>query len=280
MIEFLDYVLDYDDNFWIVNSVAEDGMLGYMVYKKDENGNRFNNFTKLNYTKQYSDSIIPIPEYKAVYKARDCFKNHRNEIPLIWQKYVQALENVGIDDIGIFGSFLIGFDPIKDIDFVIYGLDNFRRYRDNIEYIRNYIDATSITDDHINKQYNKHKDNYSSMCDLKKIIYRNWSGVELKDGVLSTPRFIIDGYVSPAKDGVDAVHKVEIIDGTLSDFTPRRAKALINGEEFEIISPLWKFQSFARDKDIIELFGNYNYDKHVVILDNRKYYIKYLETSD
>ena len=43
---------------------------------------------------------------------------------------------------------------------------------------------------------------------------------------------------------------MEIIDGTLSDFVPRRAKAKLNGKEFEIISPLWKFQSFARNKNV------------------------------
>ena len=276
MIEFLDYVLDLDDNFWIVNNVTSEGIFGYMVYKKDDNGDRYNNFTKLKYTKQYDNYLIRIPKYKKVYKPRDCFKNHLNEIPLIWRKYVEALENVGIDDIGIFGSFLIGFDPIKDIDFVIYGLDNYKKYYDNILYIRNYIGATSITPDHINKQYNKHKNNYSDKCDLKKIISRNWSGVELKNGVLSTPRFVIDGYISPIKKGIDATHIVEIIDGTLSDFVPRRAKALLDGIEFEIISPIWKFQSFARDKDKMEIYGNYDFNNHVIILDERSHYIKYI----
>lgn len=276
MIEFLDYVLDFDDNFWIVNNITSEGIYGYMVYKKDENGNRYNNFTKLKYNKQYSDSIIRIPKYKEVYKPRECFKNHFDEIPPIWKKYVQALENVGIDDIGIFGSFLIGFDPTKDIDFVIYGFENFKKYRDNIEYIKKYIDATSITDGHINMQYNKHKNNYSDKCDLKKIISRNWSGVELKNGVLSTPRFVINNYISPVKKGVDDVHELEITNGTLSNFVPRRAKAILNGKEFEIISPLWKFQSFARNKDKVEIYGNYDFDNCVIILDEKKYYIKYI----
>ena len=276
MIEFLDYVLDLNDNFWIINNVTDEGIYGYMIYKKDDNGDRYNNFTKLKYTKQYDNYLIRIPKYKKVYKPRDCFKNHRNEIPLIWKKYVKALENVGINDIGIFGSFLIGFDPIKDIDFVIYGLDNYKKYYDNIEYIKNYIGATSITPSHINMQYNKHKNNYSDKCDLKKIISRNWSGVELDNGVLSTPRFVIDGYISPTKKGIEATHKVEIIDSTLSDFVPRRAKALLNGIEFEIISPIWKFQSFARNKDKMEIYGNYDYDNHVIILDERSHYIQYI----
>ena len=276
MIELLDYVLDYDNNFWIVLSITSEDVYGFMIYQKDEIGNRYNNFTKMKYKKLNGNSITKIPKYKKIYKPRECFKNHLNEIPSIWKKYVQALNHVGIDDIGIFGSFLIGFEPTKDIDFVIYGLENFKKYQDNIEYIRKYIDATSITDGHINMQYNKHKNNYSDKCDLRKIISRNWSGVELKNGVLSTPRFIIDDYVSPVKKGVDAIYEVEIIDGTLSDFVPRRAKAILNGKEFEIISPLWKFQSFARKKDKLEIYGNYDFDNCVIILDEKKYYIKFI----
>ena len=160
MIELLDYVLDYKDNFWIIQNITSEGPYGFMIYKKDKKGNRYNNFTKKNYKKQNDNSIIIIPKYKKVYKPRECFKSRLNEIPPIWKKYVQALENVGIFDIGIFGSFLIGFDPIKDIDFVIYGLENFKKYHDNIEYIKKYINATSITDEHINMQYNKHNNNY------------------------------------------------------------------------------------------------------------------------
>lgn len=276
MIELLDYVLDYDDNFWIIMNITSENVYGFMIYKKDKNGDRYNIFTKMKYKKLNGNSVTKIPKYKKIYKPRECFKKHFNEIPLIWKKYVQALKNVGIDDIGIFGSFLIGFEPTKDIDFVIYGLNNFKKYRDNIDYIKNYIDATSITNEHINMQYNKHKNNYSNQCDLKKIISRNWSGVELRNGVLSTPRFIIDNYVSPVKKGVDAIHEVEIIDGTLSDFVPRRAKAILNGKEFEIISPLWKFQSFARNNDKLEIYGNYDFDNCVIILDEKKYYIKYI----
>ena len=276
MIELLDYVLDYNDNFWIVLNITSDGAYGFMIYEKNKNGNRYNKFTKMKYKKCNDNIVIKIPKYKELYKPRDCFKNHFKEIPSIWKKYVRALKNVGIDDIGIYGSFLIGFETIKDIDFIIYGFDNFKKYRDNIDYIRKYIGATSITKEHINAQYNKHKAFYPNKCDLKKIISRNWSGVELKNGVLSTPRFVIDNYISPIKKGVDATYEVEIIDDTLSDFVPRRAKAILNGKELEIISPLWKLQSFARKKDKLEIYGNYDFDNCVIILDEKKYYIKFI----
>ena len=176
-----------------------------MVYKTDTNGNRYNNITKKNYIKQNCNGLIKIPTYKRVFKPRECFNKRLKEIPMIWQKYVEGLQKVGIDDIGIFGSFLIGFDVTKDVDFVIYGLDNFKKYYKNIEYIKEYINATSITKEHIEKQYNKHKKIYSEKCSLKKIIERNWSGVELDNGVLSTPRFIVDNYITPEKQGIDDI---------------------------------------------------------------------------
>lgn len=276
MIELLDYILDYDDNFWIISNITKENYYGYMVYKTDTNGNRYNNITKKNYIKQNCNGLIKIPTYRRIFKPRECFNKRLKEIPMIWQKYVEGLQKVGIDDIGIFGSFLIGFDVTKDVDFVIYGLDNFKKYYKNIKYIKEYINATSITKEHIEKQYNKHKKIYSEKCSLKKIIERNWSGVELDNGVLSTPRFIVDNYITPEKQGIDDIKIVEIIDDTYTDFLPRRAKCLVDGKEFEIITPLWKFQSFARINDKIEIYGNYDYDNNVIILDEMKYYIKYI----
>lgn len=45
MIELLDYVLDYDDNFWIIGCIDNE-IKGYIVYGVDSNGNRYNNITK------------------------------------------------------------------------------------------------------------------------------------------------------------------------------------------------------------------------------------------
>ena len=52
MIELLDYILDYDDNFWIINNITENTYKGYMIYKVSEKG-KYNHITKKNYIKQY-----------------------------------------------------------------------------------------------------------------------------------------------------------------------------------------------------------------------------------
>ena len=38
MIELLDYILDYDDNFWIMNELIGNKPKGFIVYKVDKNG--------------------------------------------------------------------------------------------------------------------------------------------------------------------------------------------------------------------------------------------------
>lgn len=284
MIELLDYILDDDDNFWIINNITDNINKGYLVYKISDDG-KYNNITKKYYTKEIDNKgIKKIPSsYKKLFKPRDFFINHKKDLTGIWADYVKCLNEIGIsdDDIGIFGSYLIGFDISKDVDFIIYGKDNLYKYYKNIEYIKKRLDVTSITQEHINHQYNKHKDKFDKRCDLKEIISRNWSGIELKNGVLSTPRFIdIDNTNIPKKVGVDKIVKVKITKGLFTSMLPRSAEAEYNGTIYTIISTIWKYQSFAHKDDVIEIFANVDDDKKLIIIDDEKYYLKYIFKSN
>lgn len=167
MIELLDYVLDYDDNFWIVNAL-NDYAWGYMVYSVDSESTRYNEITKKYYKKNLDHGLQIIPQYKRIFKPKEFYQSHKESLSGVWKKYITVLNEIGIkdSDIGIFGSYLIGFDIIKDVDFVIYGEDNLKKYYENNEYIKNSINATYITKEHIHHQYEKHKNNYSSNTDL------------------------------------------------------------------------------------------------------------------
>ena len=175
---------------------------------------------------------------------------------------------------------MIGFDISKDVDFCIYGKDNLHKYYENVEYIKKKLNVTSITLEHIMYQYNKHKVKFNEKLDLKEIISRNWSGIELNNGVLSTPRFIEKNSQNiPFKNGLDKLIKVKVLEGFYSVMLPRVAIVEYEGEKYKVYSTLWKFQSFAHRGDILEIYGNVDYDKKVIILDENKYYIKYLEKS-
>lgn len=284
MIELLDYILDDKDNFWIINNITENTFKGIMIYKVTSNG-RYNNITKKNYIRcSDKEGIIEVPsKYKRIFKPREFYINNKTKLNGIWKDYVNVLNEIGIQDenIGIFGSYLIGFDIIKDVDFVIYGRNNLFKYYENIDYIREKLHVKSISREHIEYQYNKHKDKFNKKCDLKEIISRNWTGIELDNGVLSTPRFIDESSMTiPSKKGVDKTITVKVLEGFYSVMLPREGVVEYNNEKYKIISTLWKFQSFAHTGDIIEVFGNIDKENKLIILDENKYYIKYVYKSD
>ncbi len=282
-IELLDYIQDMDDNFWIVRTLQNGKCYGYPVYPVNSEGTKFNHITEKYYVKA-TEQMLEVPtEYKRVFKPRDFYKAHKGVLESVWKDYVLALNEIGIEDndIGIFGSYLVGFDITKDVDFIIYGKENLYKYYENIDYIKKKLNVTSITPIHAEYQYNKHKVRFPEECDLREIIKRNWSGIELPNGVLSTPRFIdIDNQEIPKKEGEDKVVTVKVVEGLESAMLPRIAKVMYNGEEYKIISNVWKFQSFAHINDVIEVYGNVNDDKKTILLDDTNYYIKYLEKSD
>lgn len=283
MIELLDYVLDYDDNFWIVNNITDNKYKGYIVYRVNETG-KYNHITKRYYLKDNDNNgIIEIPKlYKKVFKPRKFYLENKNNLEGIWKDYVNCLNEIGIsdEDIGIFGSYLIGFDISKDVDFSIYGKENLHKYYDNVNYIKNKLNVTSITTEHINYQYDKHKVKFNESCDLKEIISRNWSGIELPNGVLSTPRFIdINNQSIPKKQGEDKLITVKVIEGIYSAMLPRVATVEYKNDKYKVYSTLWKFQSFAHKGDILEIYGNIDEKNKIIMLDENKYYITYMYKS-
>lgn len=279
MIELLDYILDYEDNFWIVNCIDNE-IKGYIVYKVDINGNRYNNITRKNYIKSKCSGLIKIPAYKKVFKPNKFYLDNKLKIEGVWKKYIEVLNDIGINDndIGIFGSYMIGFDIIKDIDFVIYGYDNMKRYYDNLNKIMEYTNSTSINKKHIEYQYNKHRVDYSSQTDLLEIVSRNWSGIQVDENVLSTPRFIDrNNQHIPIDDSSRCVIRCEVIEGFKSSMLPRSSKVLYDGKLYTILSCLWKYQSFLRRGDIIECLGCVNNDLKTITLYDNECYIKFIK---
>lgn len=278
MIELLDYVLDYNDNFWIVGCIDNE-IKGYIVYRVDNSGNRYNNITKKYYIKCKCNEFKKIPAYKKVFKPNNFYLENKNNIDGVWKKYIEVLNNIGIKDkdIGIFGSYMIGFDVIKDIDFVIYGFNNMKKYYNNLDLILKYTNSTNINKEHIIYQYNKHKADYFK-TDLLEIISRNWSGIQVNKEVLSTPRFIDKkNQHIPVDSGEREIIICEVIDGFKSTMLPRTSKVLYEGKSYTIISPLWKYQSFLKKGDVIECLGCVNRDLKTITLYNYESYVKFIK---
>lgn len=281
-LELLDYILDYDDNFWIVSCI-DNKIKGYIVYKVDDKGNRYNNITKKYYKKMTCENIKELPEYKKIFKPNKHYLEIKESITGVWKKYIDVLNEIGIEDkdIGIFGSTLIGFDLIKDIDFVIYGTKNLKLYHKFNDYIKEKVGATYITKKHIDYQYDKHKDKYSSKTDLKEIISRNWSGIQIKDGVLSTPRFIDRANQKLLCDSGNRKKVVcRVTSGLTSAMLPRWGEVIYNNETYKVKTWLWKYQSFLKDGDVIECLADVNDNLKTITLHDKECYIKYLKKGE
>lgn len=279
MIKVLDYLLDEDDNFWIVNAIYDNDPYGYMVYQADSNGDRYNNITKRNYSKKKSKEIIKIPKYKKVFSPRKFYRNNKNNLNGVWKEYVEVLNEIGIkdNDIGIFGSYLVGFDTVKDIDFSIYGVNNLKKYLKNKDYINKKLNVTNITEEHINYQCDKFKDFFPKETDGRKIISRNITGIQVKKGVLSTPRFIDKkNIVIPKDNGIKKELSLKVIDSLKTSMYPRVAKVLYNNEEYELITPIWKYESFLRDDDNIIVRGTIHEKEKKIVLYSYEDYVKFI----
>lgn len=278
MLRPFDYILDKDDNFWVVSHYQGGKLYGKLVYSPDKTGNRYNHFTKKMYTKKYNSlSIIP-SQYQKKYQPKKCFFKNKEKLTGVWKEYVIALNKSGIDDesIGIFGSYLIGFDTVKDIDFILYGPSSLNLYYQHHLFIKEYIGATSITPEHIEYQYEKYRSDYNQKTDLKEIISRNWSGVQIKKGVLSTPRFIDEIITSvPIRDGINKTIHCQVINGLTSSCFPRCVDVSYQGIIYKLITPFWMYQSFAREGDLLEVCANVNDDKRIILLDSISDFIKY-----
>lgn len=279
MTELLDYILDYNDNFWIVEKIDNE-IKGYMVYEVSDEGKKYNNITKKNYIKSPFTGFRKIPVYKKLFKPNEFYLEKKTLLTGVWKKYVEALNKIGIEDkdIGIFGSYLVGFDITKDVDFVIYGKDNLRKYYDNNEFIKKYTNATYINDKHIEYQYNKHKSYHHPDTDLLEIIKRNWSGIQVDENVLSTPRFIDRENQHSIVDSYDRRKVIfEVLDGLNSSMLPRSSKVIYNDQEYIVQTNLWKFQSFLKKGDIVECYACVNEDLKTILLPEEKCYLKFIK---
>lgn len=276
MLKPLDYILDFENIFWIISYYQGNKIYGKKVYIPDENGERYHPELNMNYRKEVSD-YSEIPKYKKEYKPNDCYIEKKDLLTGVWKKFIEGLNIIGINDkdIGIFGSILIGFDIKKDVDFVIYGKNNLNKYYENSNFIKAYTNTNSISKEHIEYQLKKYGKKYNDENDLEKILNRNWSGIELDNGILSTPRFLIDGtYKIPERTGEDRLIECKVISGITSSCMPRFIDVLYQNEIYKLITPFWMFQSFACDNDKLIVYGNVNDSDKTILLSKKQDYIK------
>lgn len=282
MLQELDYILDYNGDIWIVTYFHADEPYGYIIYKRSSEGDRCNSITGYRYFKCNESISCPIPAAKQIYRPREFFHEHYDELEGLWRCFADQMIMAGIqpERIGIFGSYLLGFEIIKDIDFVLYGDDSLKTYYENKDRIKKCCGCRYISKEHIDYQIKKYGSNYHDSCDLKGIIKRNWSGIQTGDGigVLSTPRFIPDIKVNiPKCTGDNRVIECTVVSGLTSSFVPRYCEVLYNKELYRLITPFWMFQSFAKDGDRIRIRCDVNEKDKLFLLISNDHWLQYLD---
>jgi len=286
-LQNLDYVLDKEDRFWIIHGAGR-RVYANLVFSPDKNGDRYNKITGKMYKKVILDNM-EISAFKPlhitkIFKPRKFFRKNYLNLPLTWKKIPDALMSAGISsrDIGIFGSYLIGFDIVRDVDFVVYGRENCLKVAKNIEKIRNLVGAKSISKEHVDYQAKKYCPFLSRKSTLKRIFGHNWAGLQISKNILSTIRFVHYPDEAPRDIEIEkdelVVVKGKVIEDFGTNFVPRIGYILSRGKRIRVLTYNWMFNSLLRMGENVMIKGSYNKDnKTLYISDNRKHWIRILD---
>jgi len=277
MLTDCDYVLDKKNRFYIVRGYWNNkDILANLVFIPSIEGDRYNKETSLFYKKVIDENILPVKlnkaDIKKIYKPREKFKHFHNILPKPWKTLAEKLaEIVGIDHVGIFGSYLIGFDAKKDVDFFVYGLENFHKIKNNISKVFDSVNGRAITDEHIQYQIKKHAKYFSDFSNFEKLLQKKWSSIQIAKGILSTIRFVYNENEVPPNPFSSPVDRQIITTGIViadvgCDFSPRIFEIKFGEKIYTVATYLWIYQSCVRIGDTISVKGNLHEDGKTITL--------------
>ncbi len=310
----LDYFFTKDGIFYIVRGYyhPERGVFANPVYWPDKNGNRLHSngkryykdvveFNKKTFSlhSEYCHNFVPhnFPlvsrkDIVEVFRPRDKMQQFlEEEKGTIWHDiilYLVETMSVSPEDIGIFGSYLVGLNKntkgqhIKDIDFVIYGLDNFVAVKNGMEKLLKHFGFGHISDEHIRYHAAKFgREFFSSANTFEKILANKWSSIQVAPGLLNTLRFVYEEKeipLNPIKNGVKEICKItgEVINDLGSNFMPRVFSMQLGKVEYTVVTYCWAFQSCVKKGNRVEITGNLHDDCRTISVDASNHGIKIL----
>lgn len=310
----LEYFLSKDKIFYITKGYyhTKNSIFAYPVFWPDKNGERVH--PRLgSYTKNISDfnekifklhpeyhhkfipsniPLIPKSDIIGIFNPRDKIKIFlEQKHTTVWHDiFIYLTKNLFIptQDIGIFGSYLIDLHQdkknkhIKDIDFVIYGLDNFYKIKRNIENLLTHFGFKHISTEHI--RYHIHK--FGTLFDkdvnsFKKTLANKWSSIQIKPGLLNTLRFVYKAEEIPPNPIITGIESLIQIEGIVendvgSNFMPRVFTIRADKKIYTVVTYFWAFQSCVKKEDYVLVTGNLHQGKKVISIDSSSHGIKIL----
>jgi predicted nucleotidyltransferase len=281
-----DYVMDTNKDFHFISSYfhEENKLFAVKVFEVNEAGGRFNQ-NGLRYKKVVEDNmgsvlLSTIEEHLSPKNS----SNLKLNLDGIWRKIYHGIRSLGIpdDDIGIFGSSLIGFPITKDVDFIIYGLDNIPKLKNNITQLRSMLGVAPISEDHIRYQSKKYSRNHDpTYTNFERLLRNKWSSLQISEGVLTTIRFSLrpteiskQFMVSPDTSGEPISLEGRVIDDSLVDIRPRIFTIEQNRKEYTVLTYYWAYQSCVRKDDLVRIEGESINDKIILNKYNHGVWLK------
>ena len=310
----LEYFISFDHIVYLVKGPYHPPgrIFAYPVFWPDEGGDRvyprFGRFKKE--VSDFNDRIFAIhPEYRhggvpsntplvprdhivEIFEPRKRIKSFlKQENETVWHKifsYLTDVLKIPKDDIGIFGSYLVGLHKnqdgrqIKDVDFAIYGLTNFFKVRQGIENLLHYFGFTHISDDHIRYHTQKFGTLFNSgVNSFEKTLANKWSSIQIKPGLLNTLRFVYKPEEMPNNPVTSEIAGSIQIEGVVEDeigtnFMPRIFIIKSGDRKFRIVTYFWAFQSCVKNGDYCLITGNLHKDEETISVDTSAHGIKIL----
>lgn len=313
-LDDLDYFITFNHIVYLVKGPyhPHDYVFAYPVFWPEKSGDRihprFGNFKKD--VSDLNEKIFIIhPEYRhnnvpfntplvphnhiiEIFKPRERIPSFlKEEEKTVWHKiFFYLTDNLKIpkDDVGIFGSYLVELhknkkgEQIKDVDFVIYGLDNFLKVKNGIEKLLHYFGFSHISQEHINYHVQK----FGSLFDptvnsFAKTLANKWSSIQIKPGILNTLRFVYKPEERPENPITSEIEKPIQLKGVVEDdagtnFMPRIFTLNSQNKRYRIVTYFWAFQSCVKNGDHCLITGNLHKDGQTVSIDGCNHGIKIL----
>lgn len=290
MLKDCDYILTKEGGFYIVKGYWNDKkVIAAKVFAEDKNGGRYNTELKRNYKKiSFSDcsqEILSLSTVRREYKPQIALKEKKESLKgTVWHEVLYELVRAGIgeSDIGIMGSYLLGFEIKKDVDFIVYGIENCKLLKEKMPSVIKRLGATEISNEHIAYQAKKYSSLHNQESNSFGLTLQNkWSSIQIKPGLLSTIRFGYKDNEIPrnifdnnTKEEIEVTGIVK--EDLYTNFCPRYFTINSNGEEYTIGTYFWPYQACVKKGQKVKVTGMLR-DNNVVAIENEKHGIRIIQ---
>jgi len=259
-----DYLLK-DDAFYFVKgywNTSEEAQVTKVFV--EARAGRYNWLTGKFYRKVVRDEIIEISDWDMVFDPMKNYENMKEKIPEAWKRFGEILEGyVGKSNVGITGSWLIGFRDGKDVDFVVYGKKARDLLHSKFDKFLEETGAKKIDEEEFNHFARKYSLFHNPKLNNYRVLAkRRWSCVKFFDGehwvhttirfVYSKPEFPRNPYKGRSAGEIKVAGYAK--EAWMSDFDPRMFY-LEGSREYLVVVPWWSHQSCVKEGDFVEVAG-------------------------